>query len=207
MIGETFGALTVVARHTESGSQWLCACKCGGSAVYLTSTLTHGRRKTCGKCRSVREARGARLCCLCKQELPLADFWKRTARGLSSACKRCAAERWSTNYRKDIESSRARSRAYAKSDPRSVERQAANVSKFPAKKRAHTAVYRAVKRGELVRPPGCSCCGDGNRVEAHHDDYAKPLDVLWLCTSCHRARHAELRAAGMDPEETARSAA
>lgn len=27
-------------------------------------------------------------------------------------------------------------------------------------------------------------------MQAHHEDYSKPLDVQWLCMACHRGAHA-----------------
>lgn len=58
---------------------------------------------------------------------------------------------------------------------------------------AHDIVYRAVKAGELVRGP-CEREGEGDcsgRIEAHHDDYGKPLDVRWLCVRHHNRLHHE----------------
>lgn len=49
------------------------------------------------------------------------------------------------------------------------------------------AVFHAVERGDLVKQP-CEVCG-ADHVEAHHDDYAKPLDVRWLCPTHHKAHH------------------
>lgn len=54
---------------------------------------------------------------------------------------------------------------------------------------AQQAVYRAIKRGQLVRLP-CEACGDTKKTDAHHDDYSKPLDIRWLCRSCHLRHHA-----------------
>lgn len=52
---------------------------------------------------------------------------------------------------------------------------------------AHDAVRAAVKSGRLERRP-CEECG-AEKVHAHHDDYAKPLDVRWLCPYHHVHAH------------------
>jgi len=58
--------------------------------------------------------------------------------------------------------------------------------------RAHGAVHRAIKRGEL-RPRPCELCGTTIKVDSHHEDYSKPLDVRWLCESCHAKEHVRIR--------------
>lgn len=62
---------------------------------------------------------------------------------------------------------------------------------------AWSAVARAIERGDLTRHP-CERCGN-EQAEAHHDDYDKPLVVMWLCDDDHKARHRELKAAGINP--------
>ena len=59
----------------------------------------------------------------------------------------------------------------------------------PEKKKAHYAVRDALRSGKIHRHP-CSVCG--NKAEAHHEDYSKPLDIIWLCTKHHVARHIEI---------------
>lgn len=56
--------------------------------------------------------------------------------------------------------------------------------------RAHAAVTKALKCGDLERKP-CEVCGSVINVHAHHDDYAKPLDVKWLCPIHHKQEHRE----------------
>jgi hypothetical protein len=58
--------------------------------------------------------------------------------------------------------------------------------------KAHNATTRAVKSGKLIRPDHCTKCLIPCIPQAHHDDYNKPLDVLWLCPICHAQRHVEL---------------
>lgn len=50
--------------------------------------------------------------------------------------------------------------------------------------RAHTQVY--IKRGKILIMP-CWICG--NKAEAHHEDYTKPKDVIWLCRPHHLELH------------------
>lgn len=56
--------------------------------------------------------------------------------------------------------------------------------------RAHQLVAKAKQNGELVPQP-CARCG-ATPFGAHHEDYSKPLEVVWLCKKCHVARHLEL---------------
>ena len=52
---------------------------------------------------------------------------------------------------------------------------------------AHWQVYKAISKGDLIRPTTCSNCKkDNGLIEASHLDYSQPLDVVWLCRSCHR---------------------
>ena len=51
--------------------------------------------------------------------------------------------------------------------------------------RAKDAVKKAIQRGKLIRPKKCSRCGKGGRIEGHHPDYSKRLEVIWLCKKCH----------------------
>jgi len=57
---------------------------------------------------------------------------------------------------------------------------------------AYSKVSHAKKLGTLKKEP-CRDCGTTTDVMAHHDDYGKPLDVIWLCRMCHIAEHKKLR--------------
>jgi hypothetical protein len=61
-----------------------------------------------------------------------------------------------------------------------------------AQARAQELCNRAIRRGELIRQTHCEKCGSTTRVDAHHEDYEKPLEVMWLCRRHHVRRHFEM---------------
>ena len=60
-------------------------------------------------------------------------------------------------------------------------------SASPDARRAHLIARKAIKDGKLIRKP-CEVCG-ARPVDAHHNDYDRPLDVRWLCQKHHRRFH------------------
>ena len=58
------------------------------------------------------------------------------------------------------------------------------------KRKASASVNHAVRAGRLAKLP-CAACGTDKNVEAHHEDYSRPLDVVWLCRTHHRQHHSD----------------
>lgn len=58
---------------------------------------------------------------------------------------------------------------------------------------AYTKVKYAIKVSSIIKPDRCSNCGAHDTeidICGHHPDYNNPLDVTWLCRSCHMMLHA-----------------
>lgn len=49
------------------------------------------------------------------------------------------------------------------------------------------AIATEIKAGRLIKQP-CSKCLNPI-AQAHHEDYTKPLDIVWLCSKCHSLTH------------------
>ena len=50
----------------------------------------------------------------------------------------------------------------------------------------------AVKTGKITKG-ACEVCETDKRIEGHHPDYSKPLEVNWLCTPHHKKLHMEIK--------------
>ena len=135
-------------------------------------------------------------CFKCNTIKPLTEFYKHSmmADGHLNKCKQCTKHDVSEHREKNLDKIRAYDRERGKLPERikfNVEVTRAWRSEDLRRQRAHSMVSRAIKKGELTRMP-CIRCGN-LKTEAHHEDYDKPLDVMWLCSPCHKQRHKELK--------------
>lgn len=64
-----------------------------------------------------------------------------------------------------------------------------SITKHPEKQKARMRIAYQIKTGRMVRPTKCERCNYVCKPHAHHDDYSKPLDVTWLCITCHTIVH------------------
>lgn len=136
--------------------------------------------KTCFKCGAVK---------------PLSSFYKHKMMGDGhlGKCIECAKVDVRESYAEHREERSAHEARRAQDPARKAKRHEAerrHRHAHPDRSRARVAVGRAIANGSLVRAP-CADCGDP-KVQAHHEDYSKPLDVVWLCFSCHRKRHGQI---------------
>ena len=138
-------------------------------------------------------------CFRCGATKGLSEFYAhpRMADGHLNKCKDCAKNDASEFLRRKVatpdglEAERARGREKY----RRLYRVGPNWTSPPATRaqriRASSVLARAVRSGKILRPRRCEDCGViPKRIHGHHEDYNKPLAVIWVCSMCHRRRHA-----------------
>ena len=136
-------------------------------------------------------------CFKCKQIKNLELFYKHSGMsdGHLGKCKYCTKKDVKERYYNP--ESRKKIIAYEKKRFQSPERkkkikiyQEKRMLKFPGKYKAYNKTRYAIRVGRLIKE-GCEICGD-NKSQAHHKDYRKPLDVMWLCRKHHLEQHDKL---------------
>ena len=147
-------------------------------------------------------------CFKCGEIKPLAAFYKhpQMADGRVNKCKECNKQDVKKNrldkidYYKEYDKKRsmllnrveARKRYALSEAGKQAFKKARNkwIKNNPIKRGANCLVNKAVKDGRLSKPNLCESCGSkSKRIHGHHDDYAKPLEVRWLCPGCHAEWH------------------
>lgn len=139
------------------------------------------------------------ICKKCGCKKPPTDFYPSS----KTRCKECIKSSVASNRMENLERVRAydrmrssmphrvaaraeysKTQAYAESHAASAKRW---VESHPERKRATTKLNNALRDGRIKKLP-CLVCGGIS--EAHHPDYDRPLDVVWLCAQHHKQAHA-----------------
>lgn len=131
-----------------------------------------------------------RPCKTCREMKPESGFYPKGEQR-NTECKDCWKAR--VKLRRLIDPKvRAYDRQRAKT-PARVDYQTRNTKAWrernPDAYRAQNALNNALRDGKIDRKP-CEICAQTSGIHAHHKDYAKPLDVIWLCARCHHRLHA-----------------
>jgi hypothetical protein len=130
---------------------------------------------------------------------PLTNFQARKAShdGFTSACKECLKARDAERYQREKTVRSARQKEYIKT-PDGKAAHAKAVEKWKSENKVRRAAQvilgNAVRDGRVTPWPVCAmpeCC---SKPEAHHPDYDRPLDVVWLCPAHHKQAHALVKA-------------
>jgi hypothetical protein len=135
-----------------------------------------------------------KVCFKCGKRKSISEFYKHpgTKDHLLGKCKVCT--------KKDVKENRMKNphvREYDRERGKTPKRRALQLMEqqksravHPEKHRAHMIVYRALKAGKILKLP-CKICEDFCS-QAHHENYNKPLEIIWLCQKHHDERHAQL---------------
>ena len=145
---------------------------------------------------------GLKTCFKCGIRKHRSNFYRHSAMadGLLGKCKDCTKVDVRAHRIENSEAVREYDRKRSRTRMRLEDRQSRNsayAKMNPEKRAAHHALGNAVRDGRVKKRP-CAFCGSEDRLDAHHHDYSKPLDVTWLCAGCHRRFHALERMATYD---------
>ncbi len=152
-----------------------------------------------------------KTCFKCGAEKPLTEFYKHSqmSDGHVNKCKECNKQDVRENRAKNVDYYRAYDADRFQNDPKVKERHkiysatpegkkvlsrssAKWINQNPEARAAHIILGNAVKNGRIEKPVNCSRCGKhepSRKIHAHHEDYAFPLTVIWLCAQCHVDEH------------------
>lgn len=137
-----------------------------------------------------------KTCFKCNQEKPITEFYKHKmmADGHLNKCKDCTKKDvFDHRHGKGREKILAYDRERAKTEKRKEKAFIKSIEwkeKYPHRRAAQIYLGNAVRSGRITPWPVCALPECNAKPEAHHPDYSRYLDVVWLCPSHHRQAHA-----------------
>lgn len=138
-----------------------------------------------------------KTCFKCSVAKPLDEFYRHSAMadGHLGKCKSCTKVDVAEHRAANIERVRAYDRARANKPHRVALRERVVrewIAEHPDRRAAQIALGNAVRCGRVIPWPVCALPECDCKPEAHHPDYSRPLDVVWLCRAHHKQAHALL---------------
>lgn len=148
-----------------------------------------------------------KVCFKCGEAKPLMEFYKHSmmADGHLNKCKTCTKAYVNKHRADNLEAVKAYDRArgnlphrvaaraqYAETEACKASQAKSRkkyLTEYPERRAAHIAVGNAVRSGALTPWPVCAIPECSCKPEAHHPDYSRPLDVVWLCDTHHKQAH------------------
>lgn len=135
-----------------------------------------------------------KVCRKCAEEKSLSEYYthKMMKDGHLNICMGCTKARVTLHREKNINEIRKYDRKRGKL-PRRKRTSIANTRRIRRNRDgyaiAHSRLARAIKKKLITKPKQCSACSSARQIEGHHEDYFKPLEVVWLCSACHKQLH------------------
>lgn len=133
-------------------------------------------------------------CTGCETDKPLTEFYRdrQKSDGLMVRCKACSNAtvqcfRDTEEGKKSLRATEAKYRATPQGRENRRIGASTGRSRYPDKAEARSVVSQAIRAGRLIPLP-CARCGYPVS-EAHHPDYNRPLEVIWLCRRHHVEAH------------------
>lgn len=139
-----------------------------------------------------------KTCFKCRCAKPLDQFYKHAQMGDGhlNKCKDCTKNDVKKHRQDNWQAVRDYDRLRA-SQPHRVakakEIQARWKAEHPERRHAQSLLGSAVRCGRVTPWPVCAVPACSDKPQAHHPDYSRPLDVVWLCDAHHKQAHALVR--------------
>jgi hypothetical protein len=180
-------------KEAKKCDEGISSCCCHHYPACTKDCPTEG--KVCEHCRppepQTKQAWELLRCSTCRKFKPCIAYQqnKLRTRGYDYTCKECYKIVDATRYYRNREQRliKEKKRYEKMSKEKIAERSRFSKERNPEKWKARQDLRNAITKGTIKRLP-CEVCHKP-KAHAHHEDYAKPFEVKWLCQKHHGELH------------------